>query len=98
MRPRESRELRGRILKILEASYPFPAGDRLIADILSDARYCCSPAEVKTHLAYLAEKGYLETEDVETAELGSRTMVRLTANGKDLLEGSIPSDPGVMLE
>ncbi|MCM0757361.1 hypothetical protein M7775_02105 [Sporomusa sphaeroides DSM 2875] len=98
MKPRESRELRGRILKILEASYPFSAGDRLIADILSDARYCCSPAEIKTHLVYLAEKGYLEMENVTTAELGSRIMVRLTANGKDLLEGSIAPDPGVMLE
>lgn len=97
MRQRESREIRGRILKILEASYPFPAGDRLIANILSDARYCCSPAEVQTHLAYLTEKGYLETEEVEY-ELGHRLMVRLTAVGKDLLEGSIPSDPGVTLE
>ncbi|SEO98130.1 hypothetical protein [Propionispora vibrioides] len=98
MRPRESREIRGRILKILDANYPFPAGDHLISQILTDARYCCSPAEVETHLTYLSEKGYLETEKVKSEELGiTRILARLTAAGKDLLEGSIPADPGVTL-
>lgn len=91
-----SREIRGRILKILDANYPYPAGDHLIADILTDAQYSCSPAQVKGHLVYLSEKGYIETTDVKSTELNIvRCLAKLTAKGKDLLEGSIPPDPGV---
>ena len=52
-----SREIRGRILKILKLNYPQQTGDRLIADILIDAQYQTMPAAVETHLIYLREKG-----------------------------------------
>ncbi|MDR3561892.1 MAG: hypothetical protein P4N59_10725 [Negativicutes bacterium] len=94
-----SREIRGHILRVLDTSYPFPAGDHLIAEILTDAQYCCSPPQVKVHLVYLKEKGYVELSEVSSEELGiTRCLAKLTANGKDLLEGSIPSDPGVDLD
>ncbi|WP_018704108.1 hypothetical protein [Anaeromusa acidaminophila] len=90
-----SREIRGYILKMLDINYPYPSSDHLIAEILTDAQYICSPAQVKVHLAYLAEKGYIELDTVSVEELGTRCLAKLTVKGKDLLEGSIAADPGV---
>ena len=93
-----SRDVRGRILRILEINYPFKAGDHLIADILQDAQYSIAPQLVAGHLTYLEEKGYIETETVEAKELGmTRVLAKLTPKGVDLLDGNIPADPGVRL-
>ena len=54
-----SREIRGRIMKILSLNYPQQTGDKLIAEILLDAQYSTTPAAVETHLVYLREKGYI---------------------------------------
>ena len=94
----EGREIRGRILKVLDATYPHPASTQLLSDTLTDAQYCCSPSQVKVHLAYLEEKGYVSNQTVEVEELDMRRdIARLTAKGKDLLEGNIPEDVGVKL-
>ncbi len=99
MRGHVAREIRGRIMKILDINYPNLTGDHLISEILTDVQYCCSPPQVKTYLAYLAEKGYVEMKDVNSVEVGiTRCLVKLTAKGKDLLEGSIDADPGVDLD
>ncbi len=93
----QPRIIRGRILKVLDFSYPYPAGDRLISQILCDNMYQCTPAELQVHLAYLEEKEYIDLTDVASEELGHRKLAKLTAKGKDLLEGSIAADPGVDL-
>lgn len=94
-----NREIRGRIMKILNLNYPTPANEHLIGEILTDLAYTCSPPQVMTHLNYLEEKGYVKMQDVEVKEFDiHRCLVRLTAKGKDLLEGSIDADPGVDLD
>ena len=57
-----SREIRGRIMKVLKLNYPHQTGDHLISEILADAQYVCSPAAVQTHLVYLEDKGYIGTQ------------------------------------
>lgn len=95
----EAREIRGRILKVLHTNYPLPAGDHLLSEILTDAQYNVSPAQVEVHLTYLSEKGYIELSAVSSQELSlTRNLAKLTATGVDLLEGNIESDPGVMLQ
>lgn len=94
----ESREIRGRILKILEVDYPNEISDRLIALTLNDISYNVSPALLQGYINYLEEKGYVEARPLEAPELGMSLMVaKLTAKGKDLLEGNIPPDPGVFI-
>jgi DNA-binding MarR family transcriptional regulator len=94
----EARETRGRILKILERAYPDEIGDELISLTLNDIHMCTGPAILRGHIDYLEEKGYVESRELHSDELEmSRRMVRLTAKGKDLLEGSISPDPGVNL-
>jgi DNA-binding PadR family transcriptional regulator len=96
----EARVIRGRILKILDTSYPDEISDELLKLVLDEVNMSISPAVLRGHIDYLEdnEKGYVESRVVESEELGiTRLMVKLTAKGKDLLEGSIPPDPGVKL-
>lgn len=94
----ESRVIRGQILKILKVAYPGPASLELLEVTLND-RHCntCTTA-IKAHVEYMEEKGYVSAVDEKDDLLGvTRTLVKLTAKGIDLLEGNIPADPGVTL-
>ncbi|MHB1026089.1 MAG: hypothetical protein ACYC24_10360, partial [Desulfobacteria bacterium] len=76
--------------------YPMDCSLDLIILTLGDAQFAASPAVLRGYVEYLHEKGYVEVQDVEAGGI-SRTMVRLTAHGKDLLEGNIPVDPGISI-
>ena len=89
-----SREIRGRIMKILKLNYPHQTGDHLIAEILVDSQYACTPPEVQTHLSYLAEKEYIRTEKASCLGV-TRVLAKLMPKGIDLIEGNIPPDVGV---
>lgn len=94
----ETRVVRGRMLKILDLDYPNEMGDEVIVEALRQAEMIVSKAVVAGHLEYLHEKGYADVRDVTSRDLGlSMKMARLTAKGKDLLEGSIDPDVGVVL-
>ncbi len=94
----EAKEIRGRILKIIHINYPREVSDRVIALTLNDIRMVVSSGVLAGHFSYLEEKGYVELEEMHSQPLGlTMTMVRLTAKGKDLLEGNIDSDPGVRI-
>lgn len=94
----EDKELRGRILKALDFNYPLAMSFKMLDYALKSARYDCPAGKLKAHLAYLSEKGYIKTEQVGIEDLDlSRDMVKLTAKGKDLVEGNIASEPGVIL-
>lgn len=96
--PAEAREIRGRILKILELDYPHEVSSRVIALTLNDISYDVNPAILEGYIDYLEEKGYVSSHKLESEELGlAMRVVKLTAHGKDLLEQSIPEDPGVYL-
>lgn len=92
----QSKEIRGRILKILQVSYPDPAGDHLISDMLSEAQYRITPEEVKFHMDYLEGKEYIKTEQICLKGIGlTRIMAKLTPKGIDLMEGNIDPDAGI---
>jgi hypothetical protein len=53
-------------------------------------------ALLEENVQYLSDKGYLRTELVRDAISGvERWMIWLTPQAIDLLDGTIPSDPGV---
>jgi DNA-binding PadR family transcriptional regulator len=94
--PLEEKDLRWWILNIADKAYPREVSERTVSLTLAEVRYPVGPGELATHLAYLEEKGYVERSVVKSRELGEeRALVRLTAKGKDLLEGNIPADPGI---
>ena len=94
----EDKEIRGRILAALNFEYPRSMSEQVIGYALQAANYNCTPAQIKSHVAYLEEKGYVRTEEVGLEDLNlRRTMTQLTARGKDLVENNIPADPGVIL-
>ncbi len=91
----EARVIRGRILKILDLDYPREMGDVVIVEALREGEIIISTAVLAVYLDYLEEKGYRETS---SRELGmTMKMAKLTAHGKDLLEGNIDPDVGVRL-
>lgn len=96
IRKNEAKIIRGRILKILDI-YPFEeTGDEVIKDTLNDAEINTNTAVLAGHLAYLEEKGYIDVREAKDRDISMR-MARLTAKGKDLLEGNIDPDVGVKL-
>lgn len=98
MQRSEAREIRGRILKILEINYPEGVSDRIISLTLNDINYAVNPGVLAGYLEYLAEKGYVENNEIDNHELNMQMRIsKLTAKGKDLLEGNIDQDVGVSL-
>lgn len=92
----EAKEIRGRVLKTLNINYPGDVSDRVLMHVLVDVGMSISPSVLLGHLAYLQDKGYLEQKEVTSKEIRvTLTLARLTAKGKDLLEGNIATDPGV---
>ncbi|MDI3547901.1 MAG: hypothetical protein PWR10_1553 [Halanaerobiales bacterium] len=95
----QNRVIRGRILKILKTNYPYPAGEELISNILTDAQYNISPPQVNAQLIYLEEKGYVKMQEADVPGLDIfRNQAKITPKGIDLLEGNIEDDPGVDLK
>lgn len=91
----ENREIRGCIINIIERGKPYGASFLLIEETLSIAGFSCTTNEVKAHLKYLEDKGYVKFEELERGGI-KRKLNYITPKGIDLLEGNIPEDPGVM--
>lgn len=92
----ETKELRGRILAVLDYNYPVGLSEKLVLQSLVAARFDVTRRELKAQLAYLSEKGYVTLQQVGFADIDlARQMVKLTLSGKDLVDGNIDPDPGV---
>ncbi|MGC5328928.1 hypothetical protein [Brevibacillus sp. SYSU BS000544] len=91
-----NRELRGWILRVIDKAFPDPLSVTIVRDQLLALGFAPDNLGMKANLAYLEEKEYIHKE---TAKAGGieRETIRLTARGKDLLEGNIPDDPGIQL-
>jgi len=95
----EARITRGHLLQILKIAYPGPASIELLEITLNDRACPTSPAIIRGYIDYLKDKGYVTVWDEQDDALGvTRTLVKLTAAGVDLVEGNIPADPGVVLK
>lgn len=90
------KEIRGWVLRMLYNNLPEFTGDKLIYEILMEGGFSITLPLVQGHLRYLEEKGYLELQTASVPELGmTRLLAKLTSKGVDLVEGTIPEDPGV---
>ena len=93
----ENQEIRGWILRICHRAQPYGASFTVIETTLIEAGFHASLTEIKAHLKYLEEKGYIRMEEIE--KNGVRRRINyVTPKGVDLLEGNIEPDPGVLLD
>lgn len=95
-----ARILRRRVLATLKAAHECEPGTCLGAEAVF--RYVSTDgdattlSDVRAALAYLAGKGYVELVDRRRSRYERpQHDARLTPKGVDLLEASIPPDPGI---
>lgn len=89
------RMARWRILRILLAGRPYPVGQGLISQVLTDADLMMTDNEIVSSLQYLEDKGYIETKEVTVAGEGKHLEARLSSRGVDFIEYTLPDDPGI---
>jgi len=91
------KQRRGRILRALDMVYPGDLPTKTLVMMLAEARLPADETKVSRDLAYLEDKDYVRLEVID--DMGDELHVaRLTAHGKDLLEGNIIQDCGVTIE
>lgn len=83
-----------RCLKKFRAAGAAQVNDRTLMAGLAGAGYACSEPTLYNDLAYLAEKGYVRTEQRSVAAV-KVVVAEVTARGIDLYDGVIDADPGV---
>ena len=93
----ENKEIRGWILRICQRAQPYGASFQVIEITLMDAGFHVSLTEIKSHLKYLEDKGYIQMEELKQEKV-KRRINSITPKGIDLLEGNIEADPGVMMD
>jgi DNA-binding PadR family transcriptional regulator len=93
----ENQEIRGWILRICQRAQPYGASFQVIEVTLMEAGFHHSLTEMKSHLKYLEEKGYITMEELKQGGV-KRRINSITPKGVDLLEGNIEPDPGVLLD
>jgi len=82
---------RWRILVALNAARPGGAYEGLILSILVDCDLLSTPSEVRRELDYLRDRKLIEID----GEDSGRWYAHLTRCGVDLVEYTIPCDPGI---
>ena len=89
----KNKEVRGCIMRALALSQFNPISSHTLQMALVDK---CT--DIMPQVLYLEDKGYISVKDVSKENLGGiQYLINLTANGVDLIEGSIAPDPGVTL-
>jgi len=87
---------RAHILRMLNLCYPDELGINVIITGLAQVGLEFSEAEVRGHIVYLADKGYVRYREIKDPDSGLNIlMVRLSAKGKDYHDGLLESDPGI---
>jgi len=91
--------LRGKIMFYLNLIYPQTATFPLLQAELDYFGFPLPLDELHFHVAYLTEKGFVETETARGPHTrGAMTLVKITARGIDLLDGRVPPDEGIYVE
>lgn len=84
--------VRYRILKILDAGYPYPVGEGLMVEVLADADLRVTQMEARKALQYLADKGYVALEEPKG---GTHWEAQLLPPGVDYLQNAEIDDFGI---
>lgn len=89
------KELRGLLIRFLSSIYPETISQDSIYETFYE--YWCVE-DIEDELSYIEEKGYVEKKEINTPfnSFSKIKNYKLTAKGKDLLDGTI-SDPGVYI-
>lgn len=92
----EHKEIRLRILKTLHIAHPYGVKEKIIFLTVNDAGHAISESDIASEVVYLREKGYIDSEKRFSRALREEVrMHKITSKGIDLLEGSLPEDPGI---
>lgn len=92
----EHKEIRYRILRTLHISHPFGVKESLILMTVNDAGHRVAEKDIASEVVYLREKGYIESDKKPSRTLRTELWFHtITPKGIDLLEGTIPPDPGI---
>lgn len=90
------RQIRGSILQLLAHQHPGPLEIREILFLLDDLALTIREEELRSHLAYLQERRLIQIDERIAGGI-TREMVRVTANGLDVLD-KFTKDVGVNVE
>jgi hypothetical protein len=88
---RQKEEARWRILRVLDAGRPIAVSEQIVWRVLNDIKIPFSLMAVRRELEYLCERDLItiEGEDSET------WFGKLTRTGIDIVEYTIPCEPGI---
>ncbi len=84
--------IRGLVLKFLAPEYPGTVDSVVLRRLLDDMGYTVDERSLTSYLAYLKERNYIRVEEKEKYGL---VFVRISANGLNLVDGTIDPDPGI---
>jgi hypothetical protein len=91
--------VRGKILYYLKLIYPQSATLPLLQGELDIFGYPVPIDDLDFHVAYLAEKGLVNVENIRGPHARRFvTLVKITAEGIDYFDGRLPADEGIYLE
>ena len=91
------KKARGALLGLLADSYPIGIIFNVMERLLSESG-TAQAHDLPRLVEYLKDKKYIIVtvpEEPDVRPLPPKTLLELSAHGVDLLEGSIPDDPGV---
>jgi DNA-binding transcriptional ArsR family regulator len=91
------RQIRGSILQLLAHQHPGPLEIREILFLLDDLDLAITQEELRSHLSYLEEKRLIKIEERVAGGI-KREMVRITADGLNVLDKFGPGDVGVNVD
>ena len=91
MQQQKNKIRRGEILRVLYRNMPHPICDNVLSEVFTDD----TTTYVITQLKYLEQKKYIKLEDVDESFSTATCVANILPAGVDLLEGSIPGDPGI---
>lgn len=83
---------RYRILAILDVSRPYPVGETVLANVLSDVDLQATQSDIRRAMQYLADKKLIELN----APRDRHWEARLLPDGVDYVEGHRADDPGIL--
>jgi len=80
------KRIRGAILKLLAHQHPGPLDAKEIHFLLDDLNFTIREEELKSHLYYLKEKGFVKIDERRSGGIDVQ-MVRITADGLNVIDG-----------
>jgi hypothetical protein len=96
---RQKDVVRGKILYYLALVYPQAVTLPLLQGELDMFGYPVPMDDLRFHLAYLAEKGFVAIDNASSLQPRRKVeLVKITARGIDYQDGRLPADEGVYVE